>query len=79
MTSQSPETFELYVDDDRYSVPTLHLIAALTAAQAREAAERILRESHHHLGAELRLAGERLDGLGSFATRVHPDGEGAEA
>lgn len=79
MTTQSPETFEIYVDDDRYSVPTLHLIAALTAAQAREAAERILRESDHHIGAELRLAGERLEGLGSFATRLHPDGDGTPA
>ncbi|HEY8572003.1 hypothetical protein [Phenylobacterium sp.] len=76
---QSPETFEIYVDDDRYAVPTLHLIEAATATHAREVAERILRESAHHLGAELRLEGERLDGLGSFATRRHPQAAGEEA
>lgn len=77
MSAQSPDTFEIYVDDDRYSVPTLHLITASTLAHARDAAERILRESAHHLGAELRLEGERLAGLGSFATRRHP-GEAEE-
>ena len=72
MNAQSHDTFELYVDDDRYSVPTLHLIMASTEAHAREAAERILKESAHHLGAGLRHGGERLAGLGSFATRRHP-------
>ena len=70
--TQSPETFEIYVDDDRYAVPTLHLVTAATETHAREVAERLLRESAHHLGAELRLQGERLIGLGSFATRRHP-------
>lgn len=78
MPAQSPETFELYVDDDRYSVPTLHLITAATAAQAQAQAERILRESAHHVGAELRRDGERLAGLGSFATRRHPTNDAGE-
>lgn len=80
MNAQSHDTFELYVDDDRYAVPTFHLITAMSAAHAQEKAERILGESAHHLGAELRLAGERLAGLGSFATRRHPaDGDPAKA
>lgn len=79
MSAQSPDTFEIYVDDERYSVPTLHLITAATEAHAREVAERLLRESAHHLGAELRLAGERLAGLGSFATRRHPADQEARA
>jgi hypothetical protein len=72
MDSSSTDIFEIYVDDTRYAVPTLHLIVATTVANARAAAERILAESAHHVGAELRLAGERLEGLGSFSTRRHP-------
>lgn len=72
MDSGSTDIFEIYVDDTRYAVPTLHFIVATTVAHARAAAERLLAESAHHVGAELRLAGERIEGLGSFATRRHP-------
>jgi hypothetical protein len=72
MAGSTALTYELYVDDARYAVPTLHFITAMTEAHAREVAERILRESNHHLGAEVRLEGQRLLGLGSFATRRHP-------
>jgi hypothetical protein len=59
-------TFEVYVDDTRYSVPTLYLIAA-DEAGAVEAARRMVVDSPHHLGAELRLDGQRLIGFGSLA------------
>lgn len=58
--------FEVYVDDSRYSVPTLYLIAA-DEAGAIEAARRMVSDSHHHVGAELRLDGRRLIGFGSLA------------
>ena len=59
-------TFEVFVDDSRYSVPTLYLIAA-DEAGAIEAARRMVVDSPHHLGAELRLDGRRLIGFGSMA------------
>ena len=63
------ETFEVYIDDDRYAVPTLHLIPAEDEAIALKIARRLLQESPHHLGVELCLEGRRLAGLGSFAVR----------
>lgn len=69
-----PETFEIYVDDDRYAVPTLHLITAADEPGAFAVAERMVAESPHHLGAEICLEGQRLAGLGSFATRQLPPG-----
>lgn len=59
-------TFEVFIDDARYSVPTLYLIAA-DEAGAVEAARRMVVDSPHHLGAELRLDGRRLIGFGSMA------------
>ena len=61
--------FEIYVDDDRYGVPTLHLVPADDEAEAREIVDRLLSENAHHLGAELYLEGRLLAGLGSFAER----------
>src|SRR3954467_14528708 len=62
-------TYELYLDDDRYAVPTLHLLAAADEAGALRLAQRLLADSPHHLGVEICLEGERLAGLGSFAVR----------
>jgi hypothetical protein len=64
-------TFEVYIDDSRYSVPTLYLIAA-DEAGAIEAARRMVSDSSHHLGAELRLDGRRLIGFGSMAVEKDP-------
>jgi hypothetical protein len=63
---ESRHTFEVYVDDSRYSVPTLYLIAA-DEAGAIQAARKMVSDSPHHLGAELRLDGQRLIGFGSLA------------
>lgn len=59
-------TFEVYIEDSRYSVPTLYLIAA-DEAGAIEAARKMVNDSPHHLGAELRLDGRRLIGFGTLA------------
>jgi len=58
--------FEVYIDDDRYSVPSLYLITAQTDARARAVAEELLVSSDHHQGVELRRGGERIFGLGSY-------------
>jgi len=59
--------FEVYVDDDRYSVPSLYLISALDDARARTTAEEMWRTSEHHQGVELRRDGERILALGSYS------------
>jgi hypothetical protein len=60
-------TFEIYLDDARYAVPTLKLIAAPDGDAALRIAELLVEESHHHLGAEICQGGQRIAGLGSFA------------
>lgn len=60
--------FEVYVDDDRYSVPSLYLITAQNDARARALAEEMWRSSEHHQGVELRRGGERLSAWGSLAS-----------
>lgn len=62
-------TFELFVHDDRYSVPTLHLVSVADEALARAAAEALLEASRHHLGVELWGGGEQLAALGVCAER----------
>jgi len=76
-TDDARHTFEVYIDDSRYTVPTLYLIAA-DEAGAMEAAQKMLAESPYHLGAELCLDGRRLIGFGSFATRRAGPGEPAD-
>ena len=59
--------FEVYIDDDRYSVPSLYLITASSDTRARAVVEDLWRSSGHHLGAELRRDGERVAVFGSLA------------
>lgn len=59
--------YEVYVDDDRYQVPSLYLISATSEACAHAIAAELWRSSEHHQGVELRQEGERLLGLGSLA------------
>jgi len=65
----SNETFEIFVDDSRYAVPTLHLIPAENELMALRIARHMLAESAHHVGVEICLDGQRLTGLGTFSTR----------
>lgn len=50
----------LFVEDDRYSVPTLSIVPVADVARARALAERALRASPHHLRAEARREDELL-------------------
>jgi len=59
--------FEVFIDDDRYSVPSLYLITARNEARARAKAEELLHASDHHQGVELRQGGESIYALGSYA------------
>ena len=68
-------TFEFFVDDARYSVPTLLIVDARDEDGALHAAKRLLDDNGHYRGLEAWLNGERLFGLGSYAdpeTRITP-------
>jgi hypothetical protein len=62
--------YEVYIDDDRYRVPSLYLITAASDLRARRVIEELWRSSEHHQGVELRRDGERLLGLGSLADGI---------
>jgi hypothetical protein len=65
--SDTPQSiFEIYVHDDRYSVPTLHLLSTESEADARRVADALLDENAHHLGVELCRNGRLLVGLGAL-------------
>lgn len=53
-------SFELYIEDSRYAVPTLVFIEAPTTAEARLLATEVLAESPHHLSVEVCLGGKPL-------------------
>lgn len=59
-------TFEIYLDDSRYAVPTLKLVAATDHADAFKIARLMLDESAHHRGVEVWQDGRRLVGFGSL-------------
>lgn len=62
--------FHFYVDDQRCGIPRELAVEAVNEARARQLAQRVLEDSAHHLGVEVCEGGERLFGLGSFATRT---------
>lgn len=54
------EIFALFVEDDRYTVPTLSIIEADDLSKVREKAAQALRSSPHHLRVEARWKDELL-------------------
>jgi hypothetical protein len=67
MSERLRPIFEIYVDDSRYAVPTLHLAPAVDFADAERIVERLIAESEHHVGAEICFDGQQLAAFGSFA------------
>lgn len=57
-------SFQVFVTDDRYAVPTLHIIQAANPADACAQARRMFDESPHHRGVEVFDEGARLLALG---------------
>jgi hypothetical protein len=53
-------TFELFIEDDRYTVPTLEFVMVRDVARARELASERMFASSHHTGIEVRHCGRRL-------------------
>ncbi len=60
-------TFAFYIEDDRYTVPTLKLEALAGEAEARRRADVLWEQSPQHRGVEVCLDGLRLFGVGSCA------------
>ena len=52
--------FEIFVEDDRYVVPTLHLLTVDDEAEVRAFAEQLLFESVHHRAVEALQGGVHL-------------------
>jgi hypothetical protein len=71
--------FEIYVDDARYSVPSLYLVSAGNEARARAVAAEMLHACDHHHGVELRRDGEVIYTLGSFAAQSRARGDAESA
>lgn len=68
-------TYEIFIDDDRYKVPSLYLVSATDETEARVQADSLWRDSVHHHGVEVRLEGERLYAGGSMAAERNGCGE----
>ena len=60
------QTFAFYIDDDRYSVPTLKLEILAGKHEAKERAQVLLDNSPHHVGVEVRADGTRLSAVGTL-------------
>ena len=58
--SPSALAYELYVHDERYGVPTLHLLTTASESEARRVAEACLAETPHHRRVELWLGKRRI-------------------
>ena len=69
MSAEQQPAYEIYVDDDRYGVPTLHLVIADDDDEAREVLERLLNENAHHRGGEVWVAGRVRFRVGSYAAQ----------
>jgi len=54
------QTFELFIEDDRYTVPTLEFVPVGDAARARQVAAERLFVSMHHQSVEVRFDNERI-------------------
>jgi hypothetical protein len=47
-------TFTFFIEDDRYTVPTLAIVTVADEGRARAYADRLLKASKHHLSIEAR-------------------------
>jgi hypothetical protein len=64
--------FQVFITDDRYSVPTLHIVQAASAEAALELARRLVAENLHHLGAEVCDEGIVISSIGVVRTSRKP-------
>jgi hypothetical protein len=69
MPAHHTVTFQAFVFDDRYSVPTFHLVATPDECAARAVASALLAASVHHRGVELRRDDVQILQLGTCGER----------
>ncbi len=69
------QTFEFFIEDDRYRVPTLELVLVSDAMRARQLAAARLFASSHHQSIEVRRGDDRL----FFVSRSGTPGRGGDA
>lgn len=67
------QTFEVYVHDTRYSVPTLVLVSASSELRARARGRELLLESPFHLQVDVDLNGVRLFSVCRPNRKMLPD------
>ncbi|MBS0409063.1 MAG: hypothetical protein JSR86_04035 [Proteobacteria bacterium] len=65
-------TFSIFIDDDRYSTPTLHFVIDDDEAAARAFAIRYLLQSSHHQAVRIDVEGTEV-----FATARRDLGPGS--
>jgi hypothetical protein len=67
--------YEFYIEDSGYSALEFRVVIVRDEARAREIAARILEESPHYIGVEVRLSSRRIFALGSLSDeRLRPAG-----
>ena len=71
------QTYEIYIQDDRYSVPTLVFASLEDRGAAKDRANDLLLESPHHISVEVCQAGTVLLTL-SEASSCDPSGAAAD-
>jgi hypothetical protein len=59
--------YEFYIEDSGYSALEFRVVIVRDEARAREIASKILQESPHYTGVEVRLSSRRLFAIGSLA------------
>ena len=72
------QSFQLFIRDDRYSVPTLVFVEVATAERARARAEEILLQSPHYLSVEVVRGRQGLFTVGSMDRSANDDDPGRE-
>ena len=70
MTDDTGSHFNIFVEDDRYAVPTLRFFVEAEGLPPDELAARVLAENEHHIGVEVRQGDRRVVALGACAERV---------
>jgi len=61
------KTYQMFIEDSRYTVPTLKFVTAADGGRARNLAEATLLENKFHQGVEVYLSSLWLFGVGSLA------------
>ena len=72
------QSYELYIEDDRYSVPTLLFVEAATKGRAKAIATTHLLSSPHHRSVSVYLENEYLFTVGARRGSQR-DGPGPES